>query len=175
MCICGASQVVLVVKNLPAGDVRDVGLIPGSGRSPGEGNGKPLQYSCLENLMDRRAWWATGYRVTKSQTRLKRLSRHACMHMGVCVCVLNYTWVLGFDIKCVILWIMRAPMVVETLKNLPTMWETWVQSLSWEDSPGEGNGYPLHYSGLENSMDRGAWQAMGHKSLKNTILNTNLM
>ena len=91
MCICGASQVVLVVKNLPAGDVRDVGLIPGSGRSPGEGNGKPLQYSCLENLMDRRAWWATGYRVTKSQTRLKRLSRHACMHMGVSVCVLNYT------------------------------------------------------------------------------------
>ena len=93
----------------------------------------------------------------------------------LCVCVLNYTWVLGFDIKCVILWIMRAPMVVQTLKNLPIMWETWVQSLSWEDSPGEGNGYPLHYSGLENSMDRGAWQAMGHKSLKNTILNTNLM
>ena len=93
----------------------------------------------------------------------------------LCVCVLNYTWVLGFDIKCVILWIMRAPMVVQTLKNLPIMWETWVQSLSWEDSPGEGNSYPLHYSGLENSMDRGAWQAMGHKSLKNTILNTNLM
>ena len=89
----------------------------------------------------------------------------------LCVCVLNYTWVLGFDIKCVILWIMRAP----RLKNMPIMWETWVQSLSWEDSPGEGNGYPLHYSGLENSMDRGAWQAMGHKSLKNTILNTNLI
>ena len=50
-----ASQVALVVKNLPAnaGDIRDEGLIPGSGRSPGEGNGKPLQYSCLENLMDR--------------------------------------------------------------------------------------------------------------------------
>ena len=49
-----ASQVVLVVKNLPAnaGDIRDVGLIPGLGRSPGEGNGNPLQYSCLENPME---------------------------------------------------------------------------------------------------------------------------
>ena len=53
-----ATQVVLVVKNLTAnaGDLRDVGLIPGLGRSPGEGNGNPLQYSCLENPMDRRAW-----------------------------------------------------------------------------------------------------------------------
>ena len=62
-----------VVKKLSAstGDVRDVGLIPGSGRSPGERNGSPLQYSCLENPMDRRAWWATVHGVTKSQTRLK--------------------------------------------------------------------------------------------------------
>ena len=65
-----ASQVVLVVKNLLAsvGDVRDMSLIPGSVRSPGEGNGNPLQYSCLENLMDKGAWWATVHRVTKSQT-----------------------------------------------------------------------------------------------------------
>ena len=55
-------------KNLPAnaGDVRDVGLIPGSGRSPGEGHGKPLQYSCLENPMDRGACWTTVHRVAKS-------------------------------------------------------------------------------------------------------------
>ena len=54
----GASQVVLVVKNPPAnaGDVRDVGLIPGSGRPPGGGHGNPLQYSCQENPMDRGAW-----------------------------------------------------------------------------------------------------------------------
>ena len=60
-----ASQVVLVVNNLPAnaGDVRDMGLIPGLGRSPGEGHGKPLQYSCLENPMDRGAWWATVHKV----------------------------------------------------------------------------------------------------------------
>ena len=56
-----ASQVVLVVKNLlaNAGDIRDSGLIPGSKRSPGEENGYALQYSCLENSMDRRAWQAT--------------------------------------------------------------------------------------------------------------------
>jgi len=61
-----------VVKNLPAnaGDTRDTGLIPGSGRSPGEGNGYTLQYSCLGNLRDRGAWQATVHGVAKSQTRL---------------------------------------------------------------------------------------------------------
>ena len=65
-----ASQVALVVKNLStsAGDIRDTGLIPGSGRSSGEGNGNPLQYSCLENPMDGGAWWATVHEVTKSWT-----------------------------------------------------------------------------------------------------------
>ena len=47
----------------------DSGSIPGSQRSPGEGNGNPLQYSCLENSMDRGAWWATVHGVTKSQTQ----------------------------------------------------------------------------------------------------------
>ena len=53
--------------NLPVivGHIRDSGLIPGSGRSPGGGLGNPLQYSCLENPMDREAWWATVYRVTE--------------------------------------------------------------------------------------------------------------
>ena len=61
-----------VVKNPPAsaGDDRDAGLIPGSGRSPGEGNGNPLQYSWLENPMERGAWWATVHGVTRSQTQL---------------------------------------------------------------------------------------------------------
>ena len=56
-----------VVKNLPAnaGDIRDLGSIPGSGRSPGGGHGNPLQYSCLENSMDRGAWQATVHRVNK--------------------------------------------------------------------------------------------------------------
>ena len=63
-----ASEMALMVKNLlaNAGDVRDTGSIPGSGRSPGEGNGNPLQYSCLENLMDRGAWRATFHRVVWS-------------------------------------------------------------------------------------------------------------
>ena len=57
----------LVVKSLPdnAGDVRDTGLIPRLGRFPGVGNGNPLQYFCLENPMDREAWWTTAYRVAK--------------------------------------------------------------------------------------------------------------
>ena len=73
-----ASRVALVVKNLPvnAGDIRDVGSIPGLGRSPGEGHSNPLQYSCLENPMDRGAWRATVHRVAKSQTQLKQLSMH---------------------------------------------------------------------------------------------------
>ena len=56
-----------MVKNLPtnAGDVRDMGSIPGLERSPGEGYDNPLQYSCLENPMDRGAWWATTHRVTE--------------------------------------------------------------------------------------------------------------
>ena len=64
---------LLVVKNPPAnaGDIRDAGLIPGSGKSPGEGNGNPLQYSYLKNLVDRGAWQAALHRFTKSQTGLK--------------------------------------------------------------------------------------------------------
>ena len=71
-----ASQVALVIKNMPAnaGAIREVGLIPGSGRSHEVGNGIPLQYSCLEDPMDRGAWLATVYRVAKSRTQLKLLS-----------------------------------------------------------------------------------------------------
>ena len=74
-----ASQVALVVKNPPAnaGDIRDVGSICGLGRSPGGGLGNPLQYSCLENPMDRGAWQATVHRVAKSRTRLKQLGVYA--------------------------------------------------------------------------------------------------
>ena len=61
-----------VVKNLPAnaGTAGDVGLIPGSGRAPGGGNGNPLQHSCLGNLMERGAWWATVHRAEKSGNNL---------------------------------------------------------------------------------------------------------
>ena len=65
-------------KNLPAnaGDTGDDGLIPGSGRFPEREHGNPLQYSCLENPMDRRAWWATVHKVARNWTQLKRLSMH---------------------------------------------------------------------------------------------------
>ena len=79
--IKGASLVAQLVKNLPAnaGDVEDPGSIPGSGWSPGEGNGNPFQNSCLENPMDRGVWQATVHEVAKSRTWLKRLSVHTCM------------------------------------------------------------------------------------------------
>ena len=59
-----------MAKNPPAnaGDIRDTGLTPSSGRSPGEGHDNPLHYSCLENLMDRGVWWAMVHRVTTSRT-----------------------------------------------------------------------------------------------------------
>ena len=71
-----ASQMAPVIKNPPAnaGDIRDMRSIPGLGRSPGEGHGSPLQYSCLENPEDRGAWWATVHGLAKSQTRLKQLT-----------------------------------------------------------------------------------------------------
>ena len=72
----------LVVKNpsTHTGDAGDIGLIPGSGRSPGEGNGNPLQYSCLENPIDRGTWQAKVYRIARSRTRL---STHT-------LCLLNF-------------------------------------------------------------------------------------
>ena len=71
-----ASQVALVVKNPPANahDVRDAHSIPGLGRSPRGGHDNPLQYSCLENPVDRGAWWATVHGVPKSQTQRSDLA-----------------------------------------------------------------------------------------------------
>ena len=76
-----------MIKNLPAsaGDVRDMGSIPGLGRFPGGGHGNPLQYSCLENPMDRGAWWATVHRITKSWTQL---SMHIQSYHYVTRCIL---------------------------------------------------------------------------------------
>ena len=65
-----------MIKNPPA-NARGMDSIPGPGRAPGGGHDNPLQYSCLENPMDRDAWQVTAHRVSKSQTQLKRLSTHA--------------------------------------------------------------------------------------------------
>ena len=74
----GLPRVALVAKSPPAnaGDLRNPGLIPGLGRAPGGEHGNPLQYSCLENPIDRRAWWAMVHRIAQSQTGLKWLSTH---------------------------------------------------------------------------------------------------
>ena len=89
----------------------------------GEGNGNPLQCSCLENPRDGGAWWAAVYGVSQSWTRLKQLSSSSS---------------------------------AGDLGSVPGSGR----------SPGERNGYPLQYSCLENSMDRGAWQATIHRITK---------
>ena len=80
----GASQVALVVKNLPAnaGDARDTGLIPGSRKPLGGVNGNPLQYSCLENPMDRGAWWATVHGGRKELDKTEGLSTNITSAQG---------------------------------------------------------------------------------------------
>ena len=89
-----------------AGATGDVSSIPASGRSPGEGHGNPLQYSCLENPMDRGAWWAAVHGVTKSWTRLKRLSTHAhllnlccwwCLQFGGSLNITKQWWLVIFS------------------------------------------------------------------------------
>ena len=113
----GASLVVLVAKYSPAnaGDIRDVGLIPGSGRSPGGGHDNPFQYSCLENPMDRGVRWATVHRVTEDPSLIQRSERSAGEGIGY---PLQYSW---------------ASLMTQLIKNPPAMWETWVQSLDWEN------------------------------------------
>ena len=74
-----------MVKNLPA-NAGDLGSIPGLERSPGEGNGNPLQYSCLENSMDRGAWWATVHGITKESDMTERLNNNE-----QCICVFLVT------------------------------------------------------------------------------------
>ena len=138
----GASQMALVVKDLPvnAGDFRDVGLIPGSGRFPGGGHGSPLQYSCLENPMDRRTWRAMLHRVAKSRTKLKWLNIHA--HIYIFVYIYKY---LSLSFSC-----------GSVVKNLPANVEDGSLVPVLRRSREEGNGNPLQYSCLENPMDRGA-------------------
>ena len=78
------SLVAQLVKNLPA-NAGHVGSVPGLGRSLGEGNGNPLWYSCLENPVDREAWWAIVHGAAKSRTQL---SRHLCKHTVFCFLII---------------------------------------------------------------------------------------
>ena len=102
-----ASPAALVVKNSPAnaGDLRDPCSIPGSGRFPREGLSNPLQYSCLENPLDRGAWWATVH-DSQSQTQLKQLTTeytHLTCNTSVLICtflVLNTPWKVLITFGC---------------------------------------------------------------------------
>ena len=87
-----------MVKNLSAsaGELTDVGSIPGSGRPPGGGHGKPLQCSCLENPMDRGGWQATVHRFTKNQTQLKQ--QPACIHLELKTTRILFLLFLGNNI-----------------------------------------------------------------------------
>ena len=128
------------VSALSAGDQ---GSIPRLGRSPGEGNGNPLQYSCLENSMDGGACWATVHAVTKSWIQLSDFSLSLSHNP------------LGL-----------ASQVAQTEKNLPAMGETWVRSLGWENPLEED--MTTHSSILtwRIPIDRGAWQATVHRVAK---------
>ena len=86
----GASQMALVVKNPPAsaGDIRDTGSIPQLGRSPREGSGNPLQYSCLENPIDRGSWEAAVHGVAKSRTQLSHFTLHNKAWTAIVCCKL---------------------------------------------------------------------------------------
>ena len=98
----------------------DLGSILGSGRSSGEANGNPLQYSCLENLMDGGVWWAILHIFTKSWTRLSNFTFHFQSSLLISmICIRNkLSW---------------TSLVAQTVKHLPTVQETWVQSLRQED------------------------------------------
>ena len=98
-----ASWVALAIKNptAKAGDIRDMGSIPGLGRSPGGGHGNPLQYSCLENPVGRGALQATVHRIRKSWTQLRQLSMHtymcACVYKYMCVYVYMYVYICIYE------------------------------------------------------------------------------
>ena len=135
------------VRGLPGGsdhkefacNVGNLGSIPRLGRSPGRGHGNPLQYSCLENPMDRAAWWGTVHRVAKSWTQLSDFTFN------------------------------RASQVAVVVKNLPANAGDLRDVVSIPGSgrsTGGGRDSPLQYSCLENPMDRGTWWATVHRIAK---------
>ena len=145
-----------VIKNLPAntGDIRDSGSIPTSGRSPGEGHGNPLQYSCLENSMDRGAWRATVHTVTNSQTPLRRLTsilvrrwlwvpRWQNVDLWSLILCVKWKNVLGWDLYLNLLTSSELIAFYNVHENHPASW-----SLEWNINRGHFNqkGIFLHQS-----------------------------
>ena len=130
-----------MVKNPPAntGDVGDMGCIPGSGRSPGGWHGNPLQYSCLENPMDREAWQVAVHGVAKSLDTTKHTHTHfpdsSAGKEPTCsagdpssIPRSGRSTRVGIGNP-----LQYSSFVVQLVKNPSAMWETWVPSLGWED------------------------------------------
>ena len=151
----------------------DPGSIPGLGRSPGEGNGNPLQDSCLENSMDRGAWWTTVYGVAKIRTWLTEWITHRTIqaqfgyHMSL---PQNFSFQNPLDVKKPgkKLWTMKEANVSlgfpggSAVTNPPVSAGDLASIPGSGTSPWEGNGNRLQCSCLGNPMDRGAWQATVH-------------
>ena len=157
-----------------AGDARGTGSIPGSGRSPGGGNGNPLQYSYLENPKDRGAWWATVHGATKSVTWPSNWKHNT-----------HFMWRWTVFPRCLhthsremILPQVPSPLQGfpggSVVKNLPVMQEKQVQSLGWEDPPGERRKWqptPVFLPG-KIPLDRGAWRGYSpwdHKRIRHDL------
>ena len=136
-----------------------MGSIPGSGRSPGEGTGNPLQYSCLENPMDRGAWWSAVHRVTKSWTQLKRLSMHEAEIVTLTSLVLCITSEpLG---RCPS--ISRTPECPGQVKHSRRVWAPWslLRGSRGSQEGSQGRAFlllPCTRSAC-TSMGRGSWLA----------------
>ena len=130
-------------------NVGDLGLIPGLRRSPGEENGNPLQYSCLENPMNRGAWWVTVHGVSKSQTRLSNQ-------------LYFYAYIQGFPGGSVV---MNPPTNAEVASLIPGSGR----------SPREGNGNPLQYSSWEipRTGETGRLQSTGSQNSQTQQINNN--
>ena len=96
-----------------------MGLIPGSGSSPGEGNGNPLQYSCLENPMDRGAWRAVVHSIANNQTRLKRLSTtHTSRFYNLKICFFFFIFFKYFDFPVYLLCFFLISSLLKALTRL---------------------------------------------------------
>ena len=149
----------------------DPGLIPGLGRSSGEGNGDPLQYSCLENPMDGGACWATVHGVAKNWTWLNDFTSFLLLCQGDPKLQYDRCWWLLQGLKVIYLGFPGGSVGEESTCNAGDAGDSGsIPGLG--RSLAEGHSNPLQYSCLENPMDRGAWQAAVHSAAKRwTTLN----
>ena len=171
-----------MVKNLPA-NAGDVNSITGSGRSHGERNGNPLQYSCLGNPVDRGAWRATVHRSHKQVDTTKRLNKNIHFRSEIQLqglqqkisvsCLVFSYWLFplptGHHFKLYYLFILGFPGGL-AVKNPPANATDTGDMGSIPGSgrsPGGRNGNPLQFSCLENPMDTGTWRATVHRVAKN--------